>query len=493
MTQTETNRARATLFRQLMSVPHRDYAPMVEQLRTAMEADPDFIARACVHLATIGTQIRDQQDCAVITLLQSPNTFPNYREAGRVLLLGSDCYETEPEDLSGIPPFRVFRILKFIAESNTKIPRLLKSMAIDYARMLEDEPMRLDGIALQNRKRLWWLYNHFHIKPSDRAQAILFDNNPPEDSKLAVLKTIANSNDPSEQARLVIENKIPYRVAVSVLPRVNAQIGVALIAAMSPTEALNSRGWVERSGLLEIPEVKEAFITKVSKATKSVASADHRKSSQGSDEEVEQAVQEAKQKAVEQTQKIEKDLLILVDKSGSMHRALTTAVQFGARIAPLVDGDLMVVTHNDYGQILEVEDKNSLSSWEQAFKGQRAGGQTSMQRGLEVALKAGFMPQAVVLITDGGENVGNFTNALENYANSVNLSPQVSIIGIDFGHSIQDTSLVQRLSRSDFRLDAFEFTGDYYLFDQVAALLGGPPAKSLVEVILETQLPRRIK
>jgi hypothetical protein len=493
MTQTETNRARTILYRNLMNVPHRDYAPMVAQLNEAMEQDPDFISRACVHLATGGTKIRDQEDCAIITLLQASNTFPEYREAGRALLLGSDCYNTEPDDIPGLPPFRLFRILRFMGESEKKSPRLTRSIAHDYAHMLEADPLRFDGVALQNRRNLWWMYTNYHIRPNDRARAILFDDNPPPDSKLAVLKEIANSNNPSEQAKLVIKHKIPYRVAVSVLPKVNAQIGVALICAMSPTEALNARAWVERSGLLEIKEVKEAFIEKVANATKSIASAEHRVSAKGTDAEVEEAITEAKQKSIEQTSKIEKDLLILVDKSGSMEQALETAVQFGARIAPLCANDLMVVVHNDYGQVLPVEDRNSLASWQQAFKGQRAGGGTNMERSFEVALKAGFMPQAIVLITDGGERGGNLTQAIEVYNQQSGIETQVSMIRISEGPHIDHNWLGERLQQSSIRYDQFEYEGDYYLFDQVAALLGGPSAKSLVEVILETQLPRRAK
>jgi hypothetical protein len=217
------------------------------------------------------------------------------------------------------------RVFQFVNEqSEHKIPRLLKTMANDYLHMLESDPLRFDGVVIQNRRNMRWMYTNFHIKPSARANDILFHDNPPEDSKLSVLKQIANSTDTIEQANLVIDNKIPYRVAVSVLPKVTPEIGVALIAAMSPTEALNSRSWVERSGLLEMPEVKDVFVSKVSKATASVASADHRASAQGQDEDVQAAVEQAKQKSVEKADRIEKDLLILVDKSGF----ITTTAKF---------------------------------------------------------------------------------------------------------------------------------------------------------------------
>lgn len=484
---TETNRARNILFQQMMQVPHRDYAPAVAQFNTALAEDPDFVMRACVHLAMGNTKIRDHEDIAVITLLQAPSAYPYAREAGRVLLLGSDFYQTEPEDLSGLPPYRVMRVLKYVAGSDKKVPRLAKSIANDYVRGLEKDPRRFDGVAIRNRNNLKWMYVNYHIRPSDRADGILFKNQMPEDSIFDILKQIAHSNNVNDQARLVIEHKIPYRVAVSVLPKMNPIIGVALIDAMTPTEALNSRSWVERSGLLEMPDVKDVFINKISQATKSVASAEHRASSQGTDAEVQAAVEQAKQTAVEQADRIEGDLLLIVDRSASMENAIGTAIEFGSRIAPLCDGDIMVVTHNDYAQEITVADKSSLSGWQRAFTGVRANGMTNMQRALELALQRGFMPQKIVLVTDGGENQGSFRQTVEQYAEQ-GVEPAIAQITVD---SREHNSLAQRMEQSHLRYDQFVFSGDYYVFDQVAALLGGPPAKSIVEKILETQFPYR--
>lgn len=218
---TEQNRARTLLFNNLTRVQHREYAPMVSELHQALEADPDFISRACVYLANGGTNIRDTADCAVITLLTSPTLYPEYREAGRCMLLGNDVYSTLPEDikLSGFEPFRIFRIEEFIRKYSVKAPRWMRETMTDYVRSLEGQPTRFDGVAIRNRKALKSVYTHYHIKPDERAQAILFDDNPPADSKLGILKQIANSTDVREQVRLVVENKIPYVVASSVLPK----------------------------------------------------------------------------------------------------------------------------------------------------------------------------------------------------------------------------------------------------------------------------------
>lgn len=75
------NIARNKLYQSFLKIPHRQYGQIVPDLRVAMEADPDFIARACVDMAIGGTEIRDLADCAVITLLTANPEFPGYHAA----------------------------------------------------------------------------------------------------------------------------------------------------------------------------------------------------------------------------------------------------------------------------------------------------------------------------------------------------------------------------------------------------------------------------
>jgi hypothetical protein len=483
---TEQNRARNLLFNNLTRVQHREYSPMVRELHTALEADPDFISRACVYLANGGTNIRDTADCAAITLLTSPTEYPEYREAGRCLFLGKDVYNIVG-DAYGFEPFRIFRIDEFIRKYQVKSPRLMRESMTDYVRFLEGQPSRFDGVAIRNRKALKSVYTHYHIKPDARAQAIIFDDNPPVDSKLGVLKQIANSTDVREQVRLVVENKIPYVVASSVLPKMTPAVGVALIEVMSPTEALNSRGWIEKSGLLQVPEIRDAYTAKIAQATKSAASIEYRKSAQGSDAGIQEAVEKAKEESVSKQQRITQNVALLVDKSGSMEAALAVAIKFGERIAPICDGELAVIAFNDYAQELKVTDTHSLMAWQHAFKGIRCGGYTSMREGLELSLRNGYSPQIVVVITDEGENRGSYSDALK----------QMERNGLDIPHTVclaigARTVFSDSISNAGFRVDRFQVSGeDYYIFDQVAAILGGSSAPTIVERILSTQLPHR--
>ena len=482
----EENRARNLMLSSLMGVDHRDYAKTVAQLQMAMMADPDLIARFCVHLLTGGTEIRDQQDAAVIALLQASAEFPEYRVAGRLLMGGWGVYDiAEPyAGMRGLPPYRLLRVAKYIDASDTKVPRLLKRIMTDYIRSLEAGKVEnFDRILLLNRNAIRWAYKRFHVRPNERAQAILFDDNPPVDSMFAAIKEIAKAKSAAKKARLIVKHKIPYRIASSLIPKMTPAAGISLIDAMSPTEALNSRAWVERSGILTNAEVKKLYLGKVSQAQASLASADHRVSAQGADEEVQAVVDAAKQTAVDKMERIEGNVLLMVDKSGSMDEAIETAILFGVRIAPLCDGDLMVVAHDTYGRILEVDgDRGMLETWKGVFRGIRAGGGTNYQRGFEVALEAGFMPDKLVLLADGGENSGDLAHAIQLYPQPLH-TVMIHLNG-------QPDVLSQRIEGLGIEYDKFEYSGDYYLFDQIIAMLGGPRAKSLVERVLEVQLPK---
>src|SRR5262249_33752889 len=147
--------------------------------------------------------------------------------------------------LRALPPYEVVRVLDFIhgrkktkkvrAKPNKRAkkeepeappevivedfglfrnpPRALKTEITRYLREREADPEWFDGSVLIARKAIKRLYALLHVKPGARAQQILFDENPPEGSRLAALKKLAKATTPLEQAKTIIDHRIPYRVA----------------------------------------------------------------------------------------------------------------------------------------------------------------------------------------------------------------------------------------------------------------------------------------
>src|SRR6478735_7947301 len=91
--------------------------------------------------------------------------------------------------------------------------RSLLTEIVRYLRERESDADWFDGSVLVARKAIKRLYALNHVKPGERAQRILFDEDPPADSRLAALKLLAKASTPVEQARAILEHRIPYRVA----------------------------------------------------------------------------------------------------------------------------------------------------------------------------------------------------------------------------------------------------------------------------------------
>jgi hypothetical protein len=487
----ERDRTASIVYRNLTRVPHGDKSAMTAAFREALEEHPDQAARSMVYIAQT-SKIRDQQEAAITALLQASSRFPEYREAGRCLLLGSDVYQIEPERLPGLLPFQIFRVESFIRGSDRKVVRVMRGAMTDYLRLLESNATRFDGVLMRNRKELKSAYMAYHIKMGSRAEATFIHNKPPADSKMAVLKQIANSSDVREQARLVVEHKIPYTVATSVLPKVTPAVGVALIDVMSPQEALNSRRWVESSGLLNIPEVREAYETKVAKATASIATIEHRRSAQGQDAGVQAAVERAVGKATrKEAGKIKGQTDLALDHSGSMGRPIGFTPQVAARLIPMCEDVALFAHTTSARQVKIVDTGNPLRDAQQALRGVRAGGGTSFDCYLMLTQRLGRTPERIVFLTDGGERTGRFHQALARYEEETGVTPQLTMLRFQ-GHD--PNWLAQRLTDAGYHIDVIEVESeDYHVLDQLVAILQGERPMSILDKIMATELPRRVR
>src|SRR5437660_856202 len=100
------------------------------------------------------------------------------------------------------------------------------------------------------------LYALLHVAPGERAQRVLFDEEPPADSKLAAVKALAQAKSPAEQARAILANRVPYRVAATVVQQMTPTVLLALIECMTPQELINNLGSLQRRGAMDNPDLK---------------------------------------------------------------------------------------------------------------------------------------------------------------------------------------------------------------------------------------------
>ena len=449
---------RLEIFNTLLTTPHRDLSKVFPVHRQMCEKDPLFY----VHLAAWYNdkgEVRDHKEMFIVNLILSD--FDGHRQVGLALLRMLPPYEvgrvldfihgkrirqiTAKMDSSGAVGLRDrLRILiktpaveepsgpekvPEVVEGLKKTPpRSMRTEIERYLREREADPEWFDNCVLQARKPMKRMYALLHIKPSTRAQKILFEDDPPEDSKLHALRQIARATSPADQARVIADHRIPYRIAASVINKMTPSVLAAIIDVMTPQEIINNMGSLRRRGVFKNADLKKLVEKKLE-----AAQADKRVSAYKAKKAVDKAgvsrdlsdkldiVTEAKLKAKGE---IKRPTALLVDKSSSMTEAIDVAKQVGAMISSLCAADLFVYAFDTMAYPIAVKGSD-LGHWEKAFKGIHASGATSCGVAVEWMRKKKQYVEQFLMITDEEENNPPFfIQALERYAYDLKTAPQ---------------------------------------------------------------------
>jgi hypothetical protein len=470
--------AKKELLKTLMKCPHRKLEETIPVFKTALEKDPLFTGK-CFYAMTLDefNQIRDLEESGIAHLLTSPH--PEHREAGRVVF-------------QGLEPYRAFRVSSFVREK-MKPNRQVKGAVIDYLTALEANRRRFDGAAKVAASKLHKMYEFYHIKPGKLAQEILFEKKTP-DGEIDILEVLRNTDDPTEQAALIVTNKIPYRQATSVIKKLTPAVWVALIEIMTVSEALNARANIESSGILKDEVIRGMYETKLAKAATdkrvSTSTIGERKSVKGSDERLNTILKTAEQTKIDTTIGITEDVLLAVDVSGSMQSAIELAKRIGPYLASVCKGHLELVCFNESAVVVNYG-KGTIEDFRKGFSLIRANGQTSLGVALKKVIKEGFTPEIMIYITDQGENHPPY---LADVYKTEKLSTRAIFINVPNGQH----NVAQILEKSGIDVSEFEFTsavdskGWYVDMNNFSTLLSKGGYADLVEKIMDLQLPKRI-
>lgn len=153
-------------------------------------------------------------------------------------------------------PAVVAATINFLKRFRDHVPRSTRQAVRDYLRARESDPERLDRAILRGRKAMKTLYASLHIKPSPRADAILFKNDPPPDSLSSRVKELAETTSPVEQARLIHVHRIPWAAAVGALTQLTPPVMLALIEGMTPNEVHSRLGALKARGCMDHVQIR---------------------------------------------------------------------------------------------------------------------------------------------------------------------------------------------------------------------------------------------
>ncbi len=543
---------RLRLLNTLLTSPHRKLEEVWPVHQEIVRADPLFYVRLASWYADKG-DVRDHKEMFVATLAQS--TFPGHRDVGLALLRALPPYEVARvlDFVHGRKKTRKVRIkaaksqvaktptqaktarapegfLKRLARKIAGVdptaqpgiaaiemkaqkpkfnavteefglfrnpPRSMKTEIVRYLREREADADWFDSTALTARKSLKRLYALLHVKPGERAQRILFDEEPPRDSRAFALRELAKASSPAEQAAAIVANQIPYRLAATVISQMTPAVLAALIERMSPQELINNVGSLSKRGAMDNPELK-ALIEQKLETAKSASRVSALKAQTAIDaapqlsSDVKLKLQRVADTQVKAKARIKRPTALLIDKSGSMALAIDLGKRIGALISTICDADLFVYAFDTMPYPIVrppvADSESDLASWEQALAGITANGGTSCGCAVESMRLRSQRVEQIILVTDEGENTGPlFVPTLVKYRETLTADPSVLIVRTPGATSGLET----QCRAAGISVDVFQFSGDYYSLPNLLPLLARPSRLELLMEIMEYPLPKR--
>jgi hypothetical protein len=500
ITRTEQDN-RLNILNTLLTTPHRKLDQVYPVHAEMIKQDPLFYGRLAAWYNDTG-DVRDHKECFVINLCLSD--FEGHRDEGVAIL-------------REMPPYQVARVLDFVhgrKDKKTKkgatknapmqtvvenhglfknVPRTMKTEITRYLRERENDNDWFDSTVVIARKYMKRFYGLLHVKPTERADKILFKDEPPEDSKLFAVKELAKASTPQDQAKVIMEHRIPYRIASTIVTAMTPTVMLALIDVMTSQELINNMGSLKRRGAFDNADLKALIEKKLEKAK-----TDKRVSALKATEAVKVAgvdeVTAAKLEAVADTQikskgRIGRTTALLFDKSGSMEQAIELGKQIGSMISAIMEDGVALYCYAFDVMAYPIESKGtSLTDWEKALKGIKAGGGTSCGVALEYMIRKKQLVENIILITDEGENqTPFFVPQLQKYMTEMKIQPNVCIVKTQGASAL----LEENMKRAGLQCDAYQFTGDYYGLPNLIPYLNKSSRLDLLMEIMTWDLPIR--
>ena len=523
---------RLEILNTLLTTPHRRLDAIWPVHKEMVEKDPRFYVRLGAWYNDHG-DVRDHKEMFIVTLALSQ--FEGHRDIGLAML-------------RNLPPYEVVRVLDFIHGKKTtrKIrpkvekakrdrkrpgllkrllggasaeasappspakeekaavttvvedfglfrnpPRALKTEILRYLREREVDPDWFDSTVLVARKAMKRLYALLHVKPGERAQKILFDEDPPTDSRVFALKELAKASTPAEQARAILQHRIPYRVATTVVQQMTPTVLLALIECMSPQELINNLGALQRRGAMDNPDLKALIEQKLEEAKTgprvSAFKAEEAMKAANLSADVRQKLEQVADTQIKAKGRIGRPTALFIDKSGSMELAIELGKRIGALISAICEKELYVYAFDTMAYPID-RAGDDLSAWEKALKGITAGGGTSCGVALEYMTRKRQYVEQIIMVSDEGENTAPlFIDSLKKYREAVKADPNVCFVRTPGASN----HLEEQCRRAGVLFDAFQFKGDYYALPNLVPLLSRPSKLELLMEIMEYPLPTR--
>ncbi|GEM_PF-970362 len=461
---------RSKLLDSFLRATHGDLATFGVIHREALAHDPVFYAHIARWYFEKGT-IRDHHELFVAHLLTSP--FKEHRDHAKVLM-------------QYLRPYQVGRVVKYTKEVLNYSTRALKTAVTLYLRRRENNPLWFDEHVIRRREAMKYLYATLHIKPSERAAKVLFDDDPPQDSRVYIAKQLEKlAGSPDEQARLILKHKIHYTAAMGTIKSFTPAILFALVSVMTPQQVINNLKFFERRGALQDPDIRAVVEQKLKHGQKESRVQDFKSlvalSKLNADANLAGELMELTHKRLRDKGQIKVPTALFVDKSGSMEQCIEIGKLLAAMCSTIATSDLFVYAFDTNSFEVRPGGKE-FSCWERAFAPIRANNATSV--GAPFSRLMDREVDQIVVISDGEENSApKFRDMLKKYEKHHNKSVKVFFVKVA---SINETPLEKDMRGEDITI--INFNGDYYNLPNVIPMLCSGNTFEMVDEVLSCEL-----
>ncbi len=326
-------------------------------------------------------------------------------------LLASDNPDLRASGADIIPkmcPKAVAEATAYCKRVYGKFPGRAKNAVRKYLRRLEEDEHEFDSALFNSKKHLKYLYASLHIRPSERAQKILFDNDPPAGSLAEAVKSFRTEYDSELICRLIDKFSVDSGNAVRTIKFMSSKTARRIISGMSPEELLRSLPILRAKGITKDDETAALISDKLKELPPKKKESDVirvRKYIPKPETHFKSLVYKCLLSLIKRKLSIRKRIALLIDASGSMYAHRDTGRSITSILSALVDkengGELEVWLFSDKAERLDISDKDWEAKYNDSFKSYSG---TSPGCALKAMAESGSRPETVIIISDGNEN-----------------------------------------------------------------------------------------
>lgn len=465
---------RGRLLDSFLQSTHGKNAALAPLHLEALDKDPILYG----HLARwyqVNGSVRDHHELFASHLLAS--AFPEHRDQGIVLM-------------QYLRPYQVARVVRYSKEVLHRSTRALRTAVRVFLQRREAWPAWFDECVIRDRRSLKYLYATLHVRPDERSEAVLFQDRPPAEGRVAAVRRLASlAHDPAAQARLIMGQRIQFTTALGAVRQFTPAVLYALASVMTPQQVINHMKFFEARGVLQDVRFRALVEEKLRHGRRDSRVSDFKSmvalSQVNADESLARELLALTSDRIKQRGAIEVPTALLVDKSGSMQECIEIGKLLAVVCSTITTAPLYVNAFDTSS--FEVKSEGTdLASWTRAFRGIRADGGTSIGAGLTRLAQREL--RQIVVISDGEENSSPFfRSVLDDYEKAHGGTPvRVVLIKVG-GHG--ETTFEQSMRGRDFTVTHFD--GDYYNLPNLVPMLCSGAGQRLVQEVLDLPLYTR--